>query len=392
MSVNTMNFEQAATLLNAVNAQVTGRTGITPTDTSGFVSLATTTLNAGYDPILQAITQIVGKTIFSIRPYTRKFAGLQVDNQRFGAITRKLNIADKDFENDVRFELVDGQAVDHYKVNKPEILQTNFYGANVFQKSYTIFKDQLDNAFTGPEQFGEFMSMVTSNASDMIEQSHESLARATVANAIGGIVAGATVAPERIVHLLSEYNALTGLSLTATSVYQPANFKAFMQFVYSRVAEISQMMTERTSLFQTNITGKNIVRHTPAERQKVYLYAPARYQFEMMAIADTYHDNYLRMADTETVNFWQSAQNKDQISVTPNYLNANGAIVTGKAQTVNKIFGIMFDDEFAGYTVINQWTATTPLNAAGGYWNVFHHFTDRYWTDYTEKAVVLLLD
>lgn len=392
MSVNTMNFEQAATLLNAVNAQVTGRVGITPTNTSGFVSLATTTLQAGYDPVLQAITQIVGKTIFSIRPYTRKFAGLQVDNQRFGAITRKLNIADKDFENDVRFELVDGQAVDHYKVNKPEILQTNFYGANVFQKSYTIFRDQLDNAFTGPEQFGEFMSMVTSNASDMIEQSHESLARATVANSIGGIVAGAANAPERIIHLLSEYNALTGLNLTATTVYQPANFKAFMQFVYSRVSEISQMMTERTNLYQTKITGKNIIRHTPADRQKVYLYAPARYQFEMMAIADTYHDNYLRMADTETVNFWQSAQNKDQISVTPNYLNASGAIVTGEAQTVNKIFGIMFDDEFAGYTVVNQWTATTPLNAAGGYWNVFHHFTDRYWTDYTEKAVVLLLD
>lgn len=392
MSVNTMNFEQAASLLNAVNAQVTGRVGITPTDTSGFVSLATTTLQAGYDPVLNAISQIVGKTIFSIRPYSRKFAGLQVDNQRFGAITRKLNIADKDFENDVSFDLVDGQSVDHYKVNKPEILQTNFYGANVFRKSYTIFKDQLDNAFTGPEQFGEFISMVTSNASDMIEQSHESLARATVANAIGGIVAGASVAPERVVHLLSEYNALTGLSLTATTVYQPANFKAFMQFVYSRVAEISQMMSERTSLYQTKITGKNIIRHTPVDRQKVYLYAPARYQFEMMAIADTYHDNYLRMADTETVNFWQSAQSKDQIKVTPNYLNANGAIVTGQAQQISKVFGIMFDDEFAGYTVVNQWTATTQLNAAGGYWNVFHHFTDRYWTDYTEKAVVLLLN
>jgi hypothetical protein len=387
-----MNFEQAATLLNAVNAQVTGNTGITPTDTSGFVSLATTTLQAGYDPVLNAISQIVGRTIFSIRPYSRKFAGLQVDNQRFGAITRKLSIADKDFENDVSFELVDGQSVDHYKVNKPEILQTNFYGANVFKKSYTVFKDQLDNAFSGPEQFGEFMSMVTSNASDMIEQAHESLARATVANAIGGIKAGSAEAPERIVHLLSEYNALTGLSLTATTVYQPANFKAFMQFVYSRVAEISQMMSERTSLYQTKITGKNIIRHTPVDRQKVYLYAPARYQYEMMAIADTYHDNYLRMADTETVNFWQSAQSKDQISVTPNYLDSSGAIVTGTAQTLSKVFGIMFDDEFMGYTVVNQWTATTPINADGGYWNVFHHFTDRYWTDYTEKAVVLILD
>ena len=95
-----MSFEQAATLLNAINQQVTGRASIAPTDTSGFVSMATTTLQAGYDPVIQAISQIVGKTIFSVRPYSRKFAGLQVDNQKFGAITRKLSIADKDFEND----------------------------------------------------------------------------------------------------------------------------------------------------------------------------------------------------------------------------------------------------------------------------------------------------
>lgn len=392
MSVNTMNFEQAAQLLNAVNAQVTGKTGIAPTDTSGFVSLATATLQQGYDPVMNAISQIVGKTIFSIRPYSRKFKGLQVDNQKFGAITRKLNIADKDFENDVHFDLVDGQAIDHYKINKPEILQTNFYGANVIQKSVTYFKNQIDNAMSGPEQFGEFISMVTSNASDMIEQSYESLARATIANAIGGIVAGETNAPERVIHLLSEYNALTGLSLTATSVYQPSNFKAFMQFVYSRVAEVSQMMSERTSLYQTKITGKDIIRHTPANRQKVYLYAPARYRSEMMALADTFHDNYLTMADTETVNFWQSAKTRDQISVTPNYLNASGVIVTGEADVINNIFGIIFDDEFMGYTVIDQTTANTPMNAAGLYFNTFYHATLRYWTDYTEKAAVFLLD
>lgn len=390
-----MNFEQAATLLNAVNEQVTGRASITPTDTSGFVSLATTTLNAGYDKVLGAISQIVGRTIFSIRPYTRKFAGLQVDNQKFGAITRKLNIADKDFEDDKSFDLVDGQSVDPWKVNKPNILQMNMYGANIYCKSYTILKDQLDAAFTGPEQLGEFFSMVTSNASDMIEQAHESLARATVANLIGGTIqtlAGGYAGAETVVHLLSEYNTLSGSSLSATDVYKPANFKPFMQFVYSRVATISAMMSERTGLYQTTISDKPIMRHTPANRQRVYLYAPARYQFEMMAIADTFHDNYLRMADTESVNFWQAAKTPDTINVTPSIINSDGAVKVANAISQAKVFGIIMDDEACGYTVVNQWTGQTSMNPRAGYATIYHHFTDKYWTDYTEKKCVLLLD
>ncbi len=389
MSVNTMGFEQISTLLNSIHYQATGRSAITPTTTADFVSLAQTTLQAGYDPVLNAISQMVTKTIFSVRPYDRKFAGIQVDNQKFGAITRKLNIADKDFENDVSFQLIDGQAVDHYVVNKPNILQTNFYGANVFEKNYTIFKDQLDNAFTGAEQLGEFMAMVTQNTSDMVEQAHENLARATIANYVGGKVAGDSGS---VIHLLTEYNAATGLSLTKADAMQPDNYKPFMQWVYARVAALCALMTERSNMFQTNITGKPVMRHTPYRNQNVYLFAPDRYGMEARVLADTFHDNYLKYADVETVNYWQSIQSPEQISVTPSYLDNTGAIVTGSAAVIDDLFGVILDDDTLGYTVINQWSAMTPLNAKGGYWNMFIHFTDRYWTDYTEKGIILKLD
>ena len=52
MSVNNMNFEQAATLLNAVHSQVTGKTQIPPSDVSEFISVAQKTLKMGYDPYL----------------------------------------------------------------------------------------------------------------------------------------------------------------------------------------------------------------------------------------------------------------------------------------------------------------------------------------------------
>lgn len=392
MAVNDLTFNQLSMVLNSIVQQATGQQAQQVTNTAEFVSVAQTALKTGYDPVLQAISQVLSRTIFSIRPYTRKFGGLMVSNQQFGNIVRKLNIADKDWEEDSRFELTDQNSVDMYKVNKPSILQTNFYGANVFEKSLTIFKDQLDCAFSNPDEFGRFVSMTMTNASDMIEQAHENLARATLANFIGGKISGDTAS---VIHLLTEYNTITGLEtpLTAETVYQPANFKPFMQWVYSRVASLSSLMTERTQKFHINVTGKEISRHSPVNKQKVYLYAPARYQTETMVLADVYHDNFLRMADNETVNFWQSIDKPDEINVQPVYLQADGTLKSDDSPVNQKgIFGVMFDEEAAGYTVVNQWSAPTPFNSKGGYSNIFWHFTDRYWNDFTENGIVLLLD
>lgn len=390
MAANDLSFNQLSTVLNSIVSQATGKNPLAITNTSEFISVAQTALKTGYDPLLQSISQVLSRTIFSTRPYYRKFGGIQVDNQKWGNITRKLNISDKDWENDVRFELVDGESVDMYKVNKPNILQTNFYGANVYERSYTIFKDQLDCAFSGPDEFARFLSMVTGNCTDMIEQAHENLARATVANYIGGKVKGDA---DSCIHLLTEYNTLTGLALTKENVYQPANYKPFIDWVYSRIATLTELMTERSQLFHTNIAGKTINRHTPLQRQRVYLYAPARFNIESMSLANTYNYNFLKMAYNETVNYWQSIQSPSKINVKPSYLQADGTITTPEAALEqDDIFGVIFDEEALGYTVMNQWSATTPFNAKGGYSNVFFHFTDRFWNDFTENGLVLLLD
>ena len=384
-----MSFEQAASLLNDLREQVTGQTSIAPADTSEFVSVGTTLLQMGYDPVLGAITQMIGRTIFSNRPYRRRFEGLAVDSQKWGSITRKLAIVDKDFEDAVRFDLVDGQAVDMFKVNKPVVLQLNFYGQNVFDKGYTIFKDQLDNAFKGPDEFGRFMAMVTQNIADMIEQNFETICRAILANFIGGKVA----AQNGVIHLLTEYNTETGLNLTAKTVYAPANFKDFIKWMYARVATITSLMTERSNLFQIQVTGKPVTRHTPLSMQKVYLYAPLLNQMNARVLADAYHDDFLEYSDVESVNFWQNINDPMKINVQATYLAPTGNLVTqAEAAVVDKIAGVIFDEEALGYTTVHDWSATSPFNIKGGYWNTNHAFTNKWWNDFTEKGVVLLLD
>ena len=383
-----MSFEDASAILNNIRQQVTGESSIAPVNTADFVSVGTTLLQSGYDPVLNAITQMVTKTIFSIRPYSRKFGGIKVDSEMWGSIVRKLAVADKAWEPNAEFDLVDGQSIDHYKVSKPDVLELKFYGAEDFSKHYTIFKDQLNNAFSGPAEFGRFMSMVVQNVSDMIEQNFESVARMVIANYVGG----KKVANNGVVHLLTEYNAETGLSLTATTVFAPANFGDFMKWVYARIDTLTSLMTERSNKFQIQVTGKEITRHTPYEYQKVYLYAKLMNDMKARVLSSTFNYGFIEYADVEEVNYWQSIDSPMAIDVTPNYLDTDGSIKTGAEQNITNLVGVIFDREALGYTVMNEWSATTPLNASGGYWNTFYHFLMKWWVDYSEKGIILLLD
>lgn len=389
---NTLSIDQVSTVLNAIVAQATGNAAIASADTKDFVTVAQTGLLAGYDPLIGAISQVLSRTIFSVRPYTRKFKSLEADSITYGNHVRKLNIADKAAQNDGRLPLTDGVAVDQQQVSKPTILQTNFYGAQTYERQYTIFKDQLDTAFSSPEEFARFISMVVQNVSDMIEQDHEQFARLTVANYIGGVIAGPNAA-NQVVHLLTEYNTATGLSLTATTVLQPANYPGFIKWAFARIAALSALLTERSEVFHTNVTGKPIQRHTPESEQRVYLYAPSKFGIESRVLADTYHDNYLSMAQHEAVNFWQAIKTPDTINVKPTFMKADGTLQTPTNAVVQaNVFGVIFDREAMGYTTVNQWSSPAPFNAKGGYTNVFFHFTDRHWNDFTENGIVLLMD
>ena len=405
MSVNTLNFEQVSTVLTSIVQQATGQAVLTPTDTGSFTSVAQIALRADRDSVMQAISNVLARTIFSIRPYSAKMTGLMMDTFRWGAMMRKLSIADSAWDDDPAYDWPalwdnnqnppsgDGQAIDPWTIKKPNILQTNFYGASVYFDEMTIFEDQLETAFSGPEQLGSFLSLLMTNLSNRLELSNEGLRRGLVANAIGSIIAENN--SSRVVHLLTEYNTLTGLStpLTNQTVYQPDNFPAFMKWVYSRIATISDLFTEMSTEFQTVITGKPVLRHTPYQNQRIYMYAPARHQIDARVLADTYHDSYLRYADVETVNYWQSIQSPDAINITPAYTSTAGVLtVPGSAVSHTDVFGIMFDQDAMGMTMLDRRVLSTPLNTKGLYRNLHVHCKQRVVFDNTEKIAVFLLD
>lgn len=394
MGVNDMEFNQASTLLVSLVKQATGQAVLTPTDTSEFVSVAQTALKCGYDPLGTAISQVLSRTIFSIRPYNGKFNILRTSPQKWGAITRKLNPIDSPWVNDDRFNITDAQNNPQQLARKNNVLQTVFYGANVYQRYYTIYKDQLDNAFSGPDEFAQYITMIVQNNSDQIQQAHEETSRATISNFIAGKV---LAAGNGVIHLLTEYNAALGLTgdaaLTATTVLQPDNYLAFIEWMYARIKTASDFLTERSLEFHQNVTDKPVMRHTPYDRQRIFLYQPFYNQISKMVMPNVYNDRYLNQPYYEGVNYWQSISSPTAVNITPAIMAADGTVSAAENPVaVNNVIGLICDEEALGYTPINEWSQPAPFNARFGFQTIYNHFTDKYWNDFTENGIVLLLD
>lgn len=403
MGVNDLAFNQLATVLNSIVAQATGQTQITPADESQFISVAHIGLQTGYDPLMTAVSQVLSKTIFSVRPYTAKFRGLMADQVRYGNIVRKLTTIDKPWEDDQKFNLVDGQSIDPWKVNKPMVLETRFTGSNNFTKSVTIYRDQLDMSFQSSEEFGRFISMIMQNVSDMIEQAREETARTTVANLIAGTVyqEANSYTTGCSINLLKVYEDETGVSLTSATVQDPQYFTPFAKWLFGYLKTLSDKLTERSVRFHqsylpTGGTAVPIIRHTPLDRQKCYLYSPILNSVSANVLSSVFHDEYLSIMDHEDVTFWQSnrAGEEMEIKAKPGVTDNDFAVVdmtNVAAIDQDHVFGVIFDEEAAGFTEVNQWSASSPFNPSGAYTNIFYHFQHRYWVDYSENHIVLLL-
>ena len=395
---NTMTIDQATVLLNEIVAAAQGRT-FDPTKIEDFTTVGQKALLVGEDPILRGISQVLTKTIFSIRPYYRKFKSLAVTKEAYGNMVRKINFADTPVKDAERFDLPDGMTKfnnkNMYEISKTPVHQENFYGMQTFDRSTTAYRDQMNSAFTDLGMFNSFIGGIMQNAYDQIEQDHETLARNLIVMAILAALESTTVGySDREIKLITEYNNKTGKSITPANVYAPENYGDFMKFVYAVVAAESEMLTERTNLRMTSITGKNIMKHTPRDKQRMYMFAPDRYSMEARVLADTYHDNYLKyVGDIETVNYWQDAQNPEKMTAENVTVMKNDGTIESLAVSADtpQVFMFLHDVDALGYNVVGEWSAPSPFEARLGYTNIWWHFTDRYWRSDMEKSVVMTL-
>ena len=399
-----MVIEQAATLLNAVVQQQTGQASLaTIANNEDFISVAQTALLTGKDPVINAISQVWKRTVFAARPYNQPLASLAMPMDRYGNALRKLSPEAREMQDDEAFlypatydpsetdPYGDGKSIDQYKIHKQKVLQTNFYGTSVYEQTYTIFQRQFDVAFSSAEEFVRFNSMLLTERRNDRERFEEGKARLMQLNYIAAILDENQT--DRVVHLLTEYNTLTGQSLDAQSVMTSANFEAFIRWMYSRIRTLVGLMRSSSNKFQTNITGHTILRHTDPQNCRVALYRPFLEMIRSMVLSNLYHQDMMTLPTYEAIDFWQNIGDPQAINTTPVYTDASGAAKTASAAVQNNtVVGLIHDVDGLGYALLDDRVNVSPYNAAGDYWNEFYKAKMMAIQDVTEKAIVLCLD
>ena len=177
-------------------------------------------------------------------------------------------------------------------------------------------------------------------------------------------------------------------------MYNEENYGPFIRWFYSFVNTLTDFMSERSFKYHMNITGKEIPRHTPPQFLRAYMSASVVNKTASEVLAVTFNPDKLKMIDFEKVSYWQNINDPYAVKTKPAYLKvSDGSIIESTdAVEVKNIIGVLFDEEALGMTRRSTWTAASPFNPRGGFYNIFYHFTQSTWNDFTENGVILYAD
>lgn len=394
--MNTLVPQDAYQLINDLVELATGSQDLKAVDTSSFVSVGETVLRTGYENTLNALSTMVGRTIFSSRPYRAKLQSLYVSEQRWGLQTRKVTPLRMKAEATQNWntqltpnQLDDGKSIDMYTINKPKAVQLNFYGTQTLQRHITRFRDQLSPAFRNESEFMQFWDAVMVEFANETELENEAKTRTALLNYMAGISSMGLYE----VDLVKEYNDTFSTSLTRAQLLT-SNLTEFMQFVAAQIPIYSDRLTDMSVNYHANITGyEKIGRHTPKSRQKMIMYNPFFKTAQAQVFSSIFNPRYLEIGDFEGVNYWQSQNDPLKISVTPNILDVStGASKTATAQVdLPYVLGLLYDEEALGVVPQFSYASTTPFNSAGEYYNMYMHWRFNSYNDFTENGILFVL-
>lgn len=387
-----LTAKQIYTIVNEVASQAMGSKALAVVDNAGLVALGNTVLgsNETKNNFINALTDRIGRTIVSFRAYHSHFPDFERDSIEWGNILQKLKIGMPDAEEDQSYNLVDGTSVDQYKINKAKVNQLLFTNETPWQTHITVHLDELEKAFVDSTAMGAFISGMFGEVQNRIELAMENLSMDCINNYMAELIKRKTSKPTRVIHLITEFSDKTGTDYT-TNPLEALNSEDFLAFVIRTINTISSTMEYMTSGIYNDtvsVTGEEgtvNTRHTPKSEQELMLY------IEMVnALKTNINSKAFNMDQVaidipfKTVPFWQSMQTPAGIDIKP----ASG----GEEVTQSLIMGVMFDREAMGTFKKKYTSLTSPINAAGKYYNVFYHMITMYFNDLTENAVVFVLD
>lgn len=374
-----MTTNQIYSLVNAVNSQAFGQSALTVADTSGLISLGNTVLSSSSntEAFLNTLAQRIGRSILRFRDFRSGLAaGMTLNDFEYGAILQKIKVQMPQAESDEMYSLTDGTSVDHYKVSKPAVDQKLFVTRTPYQFKITVQRETLREAFLSPEAMGSFVGVVFGEVRNAIELSLDNLARITLATAI----AETSGTAGRVINLVTDYNteATPATPLTAqTALHDPA----FLAYAVARMNSVRDSMTDMSTQFNDG----TFPTFTPVEDMRVRIISSFNRRLQTVVQYAAFHDELVKYDGTfQSINFWQAQRTPMNVDIKrPS---------DGTEVSVDNVVAMIADRDAMGIYKIDEEVLTTPVNAAGSYYNTYWHEKQLWFIDKSENFVIFTLN
>ena len=374
-----MNTEQIYDIVNSTASQAMGETALAAVDTQGLISLGNVVLSSSTntEAFLNTLVQRIGRVIYRFRAYTNKLKDLTIGDMEYGCILQKLRVEMPEAETDPMYDLVDGQSVDMFKVSKPKAHQKLFVTRTPYMFKITVQRETLKEAFLSPEAMGSFISLIYGEVRNAIEYSLENLGRLTISAAM------AETGASQKIHLVTDYN--TENNLTGADAKTAATFLTDPDCLRYGIFRINNMidMIQDMSV-QYNPEGV-LPTFTNKENMKIRVLSAFQRRLETVVEYAAFHEQFTKIDGAySTINFWQSEQTPSSIDIER---PSDGTEVNQAG-----IVAVIHDKDALGIYQISESVLTSPVNAAGAYFNVFYHLKQSRFVDKGENILMFVLD
>lgn len=411
-------------IMTLLARQATGQSSISVANMASFISAGETAMATGKENVFNALSLIIGRTMVEARAYKGKLAKMNAINTGiYTSRFRKISFYSKDpvasgwFNTNLYTNLAEGftngenessgtpqSTKSQWEQHQAMPLEMNFAGTTTWQHCITMYEDQFAKALRDPVELASFVSGIMTEHGNDIEAAREAFNRMTLLSKIGATYYydSQSLTSGQVVNLTTAYNTYFGTNYNSAAL-RSTYLKSFLEFMTATINQTSDFMTERSKArhlaFTKSVGGVSysILRHTPKDKQVLYLYQPLFRMAETIVLPELFNEKRLDIeTQYEPVDFWQcntTDAERPQVKVATAFCNpSNGVQSTTGNVTLSYVVGVLADQDAMMTDFQLERANTTPLEARKGYRNTWLTFAKNAINDPTENTVIFIMD
>lgn len=386
-----MKMNQVYEILNTITAEMLGDSVVVSEDLSNVVDVgrAFENLENGLDNYVRRLQDHIGKVVFVDRVYSGRGVSLLRDGWEFGSILEKIRAKLPAATENESWMLEDGASYDPNVFTAPEV-STKFFNKRVtFEIPISITEKQVKSSFSNATQLNAFYSMIQTAIENSMTIKLDSLTMRTVNTAIAETVyseypsgSGSydDTSGVRAVNLLYLYNQSVPEAQRISSAAAAVKDPEFIRFAAYQMGLYSDRLTVMSTLFNNGGTEK----FTPKDKQHFLLLSEFKRAADVYLQSDTFHEEFTRLPEAESVAYWQGSGTAYDFSSTS---KINVTTPNNHSVEISGILGVIFDHDAMGVANLDR-RVTTNYNPKGEFWNEWHKADVGVFYDSDENTVV----